>query len=165
MIDSRTACFWQLNVNDLTYTADFFEVEMLKLGLLGQNAKSLTDCSDVIPVPQGPKTTPHLPAGKTLNDIQAAVWVLCSATCGSVLTNRTLSAPKSHSHLLRRTPVPPLALLQCKSALFVSRLELTILLSPAPVDKYSEVVFPRNLVWFPNRRQAGRVSSKSSVHK
>jgi cytochrome c peroxidase len=70
--DPRTACFWQLNVNDLTYTADFFEVEMLKLGLLGQNLADLVDCSDVIPVPKAAQGHAHLPAGKTQSDIQAS---------------------------------------------------------------------------------------------
>ncbi|KAI0630542.1 fungal ligninase [Trametes polyzona] len=47
-----------------------------KLSLLGFSEASLTDCSDVIPVPSGSPAAGVLPAGKSLSDIEAA----CSAT-------------------------------------------------------------------------------------
>jgi hypothetical protein len=79
LIDPRTACFWQLNVDNQAYTTNFFEAEMLKLGLLGQEISKLTDCSDVIPVPAALVGHPHLPAGSSQSDIQSSVWVLCFA--------------------------------------------------------------------------------------
>ena len=45
---------------------------MLKLSLLGQVQNSLTDCSDVIPIATGTVPDPFLPAGKTLDDIEAS---------------------------------------------------------------------------------------------
>ncbi|KAH9083666.1 hypothetical protein EDB83DRAFT_2309606 [Lactarius deliciosus] len=70
--DSRTACFWQANVNSPTFMRDAFEVEMLKLSLLGQDISTLTDCSDVIPVPAPAQGTEHLPAGSSMKDVQAS---------------------------------------------------------------------------------------------
>lgn len=49
---------------------------MLKLSLLGFTQSSLTDCSDVIPIATGTVLDPFLPAGKTMDDIEAA----CAAT-------------------------------------------------------------------------------------
>lgn len=48
-----------------------FEKAFVKLSLLGQNQKDMVDCSEVIPQP--PAVTgngPHLPAGKTMADIE-----------------------------------------------------------------------------------------------
>lgn len=51
-----------------------FERVMVKLATLGHNPRTLTDCSDVIPVPANTKLPPAtLPAGKSLRDIEAAV--------------------------------------------------------------------------------------------
>ncbi|KAH9176562.1 manganese peroxidase 1 [Lactarius sanguifluus] len=70
--DSRTACFWQANVNSPTFMRDAFEVEMLKLSVLGHDISTLTDCSDVIPVPAPVVGTEHLPAGSSMQDVQAS---------------------------------------------------------------------------------------------
>ena len=53
-----------------------FQGVMQKLSLLGFDQSTLTDCSDVIPVPTGTVADPFLPAGITTDDIQAA----CSST-------------------------------------------------------------------------------------
>ncbi|KAH9036907.1 manganese peroxidase 1 [Lactarius hengduanensis] len=78
--DSRTACFWEANVISPTFMRDAFEVEMLKLSLLGQDISTLTDCSDVIPVPAPVQGTAHLPAGSSLKDIQASCSLLAFPT-------------------------------------------------------------------------------------
>lgn len=50
---------------------------MLKLSVLGQNTRNMVDCSDVIPIPPplGAANGPHLPAGSTLKDVEAAVRI------------------------------------------------------------------------------------------
>ena len=51
-----------------------FEAVMAKMAILGHDARSLVDCSEVIPVPSVSKSSAaKLPAGKTLADIEAAV--------------------------------------------------------------------------------------------
>ncbi|KAF8649475.1 hypothetical protein AX16_005778 [Volvariella volvacea WC 439] len=50
--DSRTICAWQAFINDHASMVSEFETVMTKLSLLGQDKSSLTDCSDVIPVPR-----------------------------------------------------------------------------------------------------------------
>jgi len=50
-----------------------FVAAMAKLSVLGQDPKTLIDCSDVIPVPKPFTGTAHLPAGSKLQDIQASV--------------------------------------------------------------------------------------------
>jgi len=52
-----------------------FKAAMTKLSLLGQSYHPLIDCSEVIPVPKPFKGQAHLPAGSTLNDIEASVGV------------------------------------------------------------------------------------------
>ena len=49
-----------------------FENAMKKMTVLGQDTRRLVDCSEVIPVPSKQVDAPHLPAGKTLKDIQAS---------------------------------------------------------------------------------------------
>ena len=50
---------------------------MAKMTVLGNDVRTLTDCSEVIPVPKpAASNVAHLPAGKTLKDIEAA----CAAT-------------------------------------------------------------------------------------
>ncbi|KAF8881785.1 hypothetical protein BD779DRAFT_996833 [Infundibulicybe gibba] len=80
--DSRTACEWQSFVNNQAKMQSAFKAVMLKLSLLGQNPNNMIDCSDVIPVPPVLTTTPHLPAGKTQQDIQAA----CATSAFPALT-------------------------------------------------------------------------------
>ena len=53
-----------------------FQEVMQKLSLLGFNQSTLTNCSDVIPVPTGTVADPFIPAGLSTDDIQAA----CSST-------------------------------------------------------------------------------------
>lgn len=45
---------------------------MAKMTVLGNNVDKLVDCSEVILVPKSRVNSPHLPAGKTLKDIQAS---------------------------------------------------------------------------------------------
>ncbi|KAI0820293.1 heme peroxidase [Trametes gibbosa] len=85
--DSRTSCEWQrlitlieqklttppANPDDMVVK---FVQTVKKLSLLGFDESSLTDCSDVIPVPSGSPAAGVLPAGKSLDDIDAS----CSAT-------------------------------------------------------------------------------------
>ncbi|KAF7359632.1 Peroxidase [Mycena venus] len=80
--DSRTACTWQSFVVDQTGMQNQFKAAMAKMAILGQNKANLIDCSDVIPVPQGVTTTPHLPANKTMDDIEQA----CSTSRFPTLT-------------------------------------------------------------------------------
>ena len=50
-----------------------FTKVMAKMAVLGQDPRRLTDCSEVIPVPKPAKSqVAHLPAGKTLKDIEAS---------------------------------------------------------------------------------------------
>ncbi|KAJ6528014.1 heme peroxidase, partial [Mycena sp. CBHHK59/15] len=50
-----------------------FKAAMLKLSLIGQNAKNMVDCSDVIPVPKPVIGTPHLPAGLNMGRHRASL--------------------------------------------------------------------------------------------
>ncbi|KAI8994064.1 manganese-repressed peroxidase [Trametes punicea] len=74
--DSRTACEWQTMIANRANMLEKFQQTVLKLSLLGFNQSTLTNCSDVIPVPTGTVADPFLPAGKTMDDIEAA----CSST-------------------------------------------------------------------------------------
>ncbi|KAJ6551134.1 manganese peroxidase 3 [Mycena capillaripes] len=70
--DSRTACAWQeLAVGQANLQAKF-RAAMSKMAIIGHNRADLVDCSDVIPVPKAVVGTPHLPAGKTMDDIEQA---------------------------------------------------------------------------------------------
>lgn len=57
-----------------------FKRAMEKLAVIGQDANSLVDCSEVIPEPEAFEVPlPHLPAGKSLEDIEASVrwhWLM-----------------------------------------------------------------------------------------
>ncbi|KAI0743820.1 heme peroxidase [Daedaleopsis nitida] len=75
--DSRTSCEWQSFVNDQASMVAKFAAAMAKMAVLGQNPKQLVDCSEVIPVPsKAASQVAHLPAGKTLDDIEGS----CQAT-------------------------------------------------------------------------------------
>lgn len=50
-----------------------FKIQMAKLAVLGQDTAKLIDCSEVIPVPRPRKGKTHLPAGTSLDDIEASV--------------------------------------------------------------------------------------------
>ncbi|VDB84571.1 unnamed protein product [Peniophora sp. CBMAI 1063] len=70
--DSRTACAWQANVNQQTHMANAFAAAMAKLVVLGQNEKSLIDCSDMIPANRVLSKTITFPAGLSNKDIEQA---------------------------------------------------------------------------------------------
>ncbi|EIN13009.1 manganese peroxidase [Punctularia strigosozonata HHB-11173 SS5] len=55
--DPRTACFWQGFVNQQAFMASSFKAAMAKLAVLGQNTRTLVDCSDVVP-PASTRTVP-----------------------------------------------------------------------------------------------------------
>ncbi|KAJ7055734.1 heme peroxidase [Mycena amicta] len=96
--DPRTACEWQSFITNHSLMTSRFRAAMSKLATTGQIRELLTDCSDVIPVPKVLTTAqaPHLPAGKTLKDIQAA----CKATPFPTIT----AAPGPATSI---PPVPP----------------------------------------------------------
>ncbi|KAI0041317.1 class II peroxidase [Auriscalpium vulgare] len=70
--DSRTACFWQANVNQQAHMASSFKAAMAKLAVLGQDTSTMVDCSEVIPVPPPFTGTATIPAGLSQNDIEQA---------------------------------------------------------------------------------------------
>ncbi|KAI0047650.1 class II peroxidase [Auriscalpium vulgare] len=74
--DPRTACFWQANVDEQLLVQVGFAAAMAKLAVLGQNTKTLTDCSDVIPVPPKLTTKTHFPAGKSKKDLTLVCDIL-----------------------------------------------------------------------------------------
>ena len=70
---------------------------MAKMTVLGNDVSTLTDCSEVIPVPKpAPSNVAHLPAGKSLHDIQAS----CKETPFPSIS--TLPGPETSV-----PPVPP----------------------------------------------------------
>jgi len=70
--DSATSCIWQSFVNDQEKMQTEFGAALFKLSLLGQNAASLTDCSEVIPAPLTFSGTATLPPGLTSSDVEQA---------------------------------------------------------------------------------------------
>ena len=73
--DPRTACEWQSFITDQQLMVRRFEAAMAKMTVLGNDVRSLTDCSEVIPVPKpAASKVAHLPAGKSLKDIEASCW-------------------------------------------------------------------------------------------
>ncbi|KAI0076585.1 manganese peroxidase 3 [Panus rudis PR-1116 ss-1] len=74
--DPRTACEWQSFVNNQSKLQSAFKSAMAKLATLGQNPRSLIDCSDVIPVPKPVTGRAHFPAGLNRNNVDQA----CRAT-------------------------------------------------------------------------------------
>ena len=54
-----------------------FTAAMAKMAVLGQDVRTLVDCSEVIPIPAAAASqAAHLPAGKSLADVEGA----CQAT-------------------------------------------------------------------------------------
>ncbi|KAF7360776.1 Peroxidase [Mycena venus] len=70
--DSRTACAWQSMAVGQANLQAKFKAAMSKMATIGNDRSKMVDCSDVIPVPKPVVGTPHLPAGKTMNDIEQA---------------------------------------------------------------------------------------------
>jgi cytochrome c peroxidase len=50
-----------------------FRAAMSKMAIIGHSRANMVDCSDVIPMPKPLVGSPHLPAGKTMADIEQAV--------------------------------------------------------------------------------------------
>jgi hypothetical protein len=74
--DSRTACFWQSNVNNQAHMASTFQSAMAKMAVLGQDTSKMVDCSDVIPIPKalvGAQAQAMFPAGLNKADVEQAV--------------------------------------------------------------------------------------------
>jgi len=74
--DSRTACFWQANVNNLPHMASSFKAAYAKLQVTGQNVNKMVDCSDVLPIPPTFTGRAEFPAGLSRANVQQA----CGAT-------------------------------------------------------------------------------------
>ncbi|KAJ7175027.1 putative versatile peroxidase [Mycena crocata] len=94
--DSRTACIWQSFATNQAKMQREFAAAMAKMALIGHSASKMVDCSDVIPVPKPLVGKPHLPAGKTMKDIEQA----CASAAFPTLT----ADPGSQTSV---PPVPP----------------------------------------------------------
>ncbi|KAJ7487387.1 manganese peroxidase 1 precursor [Mycena galericulata] len=73
--DSRTACFWQANVNQQAQMATAFQQAFAKMQVLGQDVSKMVDCSDVIPVPPPISATAaqaFFPPGLSNADVEQA---------------------------------------------------------------------------------------------
>jgi hypothetical protein len=70
--DSRTACAWQVMINNQKLMAAAFKAAMFKMQLLGQDPSKLTDCSDVMPVPMPFPEPIKYPASFSKKDVQIA---------------------------------------------------------------------------------------------
>ncbi|KAJ6583482.1 heme peroxidase [Mycena vulgaris] len=72
--DSRTSCHWQSFVNNQDRMMTRFATAMAKMALIGQTARSLQDCSEVIPPPTlRIPVAAKLPVGKTVLDVELTV--------------------------------------------------------------------------------------------
>ncbi|KAJ7097548.1 manganese peroxidase 3 [Mycena epipterygia] len=80
--DSRTACAWQSFAGNQAKMQTEFAAAMAKMAIIGQDKTKMVDCSDVIPIPKPVIGSPHLPAGKTMADIEQA----CSSSPFPTLT-------------------------------------------------------------------------------
>ena len=109
-----------------------FEKVMVKLATLGHNPRTLTDCSEVIPVPKAVRLPPPtLPAGKTLRDVEAAVR-LSTRTCPQTDANHFafISAVLRPSPPSEPLPAPQPPLPPCTFGLIYADVELTPPYSP-----------------------------------
>ncbi|KAJ6542959.1 manganese peroxidase 3 [Mycena capillaripes] len=68
----RTSCIWQSFANNQAKMQTEFRAAMAKLAVIGQNTAKMVDCSDVIPIPKPVTGKAHLPAGKSMADIEQA---------------------------------------------------------------------------------------------
>ncbi|KAJ7100803.1 putative versatile peroxidase [Mycena belliarum] len=80
--DPRTACAWQSFAANQAKMQREFGAAMAKMAVIGQDKRKMVDCSDVIPIPKPVVGTPHLPAGKTMGDIEQA----CTSSAFPTLT-------------------------------------------------------------------------------
>ncbi|KAI0672097.1 versatile peroxidase VPS1 [Trametes maxima] len=75
--DPRSACEWQSFVTNQQRMVQKFTQAMAKMTVLGNDVRTLTDCSDVIPVPKRAKTNvAHFPDGKTIKDIEQSCKIV-----------------------------------------------------------------------------------------
>ncbi|KAL0956164.1 hypothetical protein HGRIS_002324 [Hohenbuehelia grisea] len=81
--DSRTSCEWQSFVNNQAKLTNRFAAVMQKLSLLGHDQSTLTDCSDVIPVPRPFTGAAHFPAGLSHQDVEQACATAAFPTLAS----------------------------------------------------------------------------------
>ncbi|KAJ7278474.1 putative versatile peroxidase [Mycena rebaudengoi] len=72
LVNPRTACEWQSFADNQTKLKSAFRAAMARMAVIGVDRNTLVDCSDVIPVPPALVGSPHLPAGKTMDDIEQA---------------------------------------------------------------------------------------------
>ncbi|KAK6966482.1 peroxidase [Favolaschia claudopus] len=70
--DDRTSCTWQSFVNNQAKMQTEFRAAMAKMAIIGHSRANMIDCSDVIPVPKPVVGKAHLPAGKSMHDIEQA---------------------------------------------------------------------------------------------
>ncbi|KAJ7489126.1 putative versatile peroxidase [Mycena latifolia] len=80
--DARTACAWQSFAANQAKMQKEFAAAMAKMAIIGQDKTKMVDCSDVIPIPKPVVGKPHLPAGKSMADIEQA----CSTSAFPTLT-------------------------------------------------------------------------------
>jgi len=82
--DARTACTWQGFVNEQEKMSSAFQAAMAKLAVIGQNAASLIDCTEVIPQPVPASGKPAtFPATTSPSDLQLS----CDAVFPSLSTD------------------------------------------------------------------------------
>ncbi|TFK23562.1 heme peroxidase [Coprinopsis marcescibilis] len=67
--DPRTSCRWQEMATNNALVRTRHRAAMAKMAVLGFDLASLTDCSDVIPVPAALNALPSIPPGLTQGDL------------------------------------------------------------------------------------------------
>jgi len=70
--DLRTACYWQLMIDNQNRMMSEFKDAMAKLQVLGQDTRKLTDCTEVIPIPKPFGSSIKYPASFSQKDLQVA---------------------------------------------------------------------------------------------
>ncbi|KAI0368410.1 manganese peroxidase 1 precursor [Pilatotrama ljubarskyi] len=100
--DSRSACEWQSFVGNQAKAQNTFTTVFRELSMLGQDPNGLTDCSEVMPTPQGLPSSSHahFPAGLNNQDIEQA----CAETPFPTLP--TDPGPKTSVHAVQVSSQP-----------------------------------------------------------
>lgn len=98
--DPRTACDWQVNVNNQELMTNNFKAAMEKLAVTGQDTRKLVDCSEAVP-PATPavKKAATFPAGTGPRDLQQA----CPLPFPALKTDRKSSCIINEPYSLMRT--------------------------------------------------------------
>ena len=105
--DPRTACDWQINVNNQALMTANFKAAMEKLAVVGQNTRKLIDCSEAVPAAKPAVNKPAtFPAGTGPQDLQRS----CPLPFPSLKTDR------ESSHLAKMTQLITLFLSWCTYA-------------------------------------------------